>query len=48
MYWALQRVEDREQFLYHLERPIPGRVGTADTEREREEFSAFMAGLGGG
>jgi len=48
LYWCYQRVEDREQFHFQLEQPIPGRVRQADVERELDDFSSFMSGFGGG
>ena len=48
LYWCYQRIEDREQFHFQLEQPIPGRVRQADVERELDDFSTFMSGMGGG
>jgi len=45
--WCLGRVEDRERFLFQLRQPVQGRVGKADVEREKEDFSSFMQVMGG-
>jgi len=44
--WMLERVEDREQFFFHLERPLPGRVKQTDVDRELNEFSALVGKVG--
>jgi len=46
--WALQRVEDADQFTYLLEEPVQGRVRDTDVRREVEDFASFMAVMGGG
>jgi hypothetical protein len=46
VWWCLKRVEDREQFMFMLEQPVPGRpVSERVVEAELDEFAAFMTGI---
>ena len=47
MYWVLQRVDDREVFVFQLNQPVVGRVRQADVERELDDFSSFINVMGG-
>jgi hypothetical protein len=43
--WCLERVEKPDEFLYHLEKPIPGRpVGDDVVEEELAAFNALLKG----
>ncbi len=47
--WSLERVKDREKFIYDLTRPLPGQARQVTDEQlaaEGRDFMAFAGALG--
>jgi hypothetical protein len=45
--WCYRRVEDRDKFVFELERPVRGKATRSDPVREMDEFAAFASSVGG-